>query len=236
MQTTRLDGYEIYQNMLGLVEESGAKVRLKSSSPLMKIIGVLLYPFNRTFMTRYTTTIGSTIYVPKHPRRHNELSHLSSARTLAHELVHVFDYQRQPFWFVVSYLLPQILSLLALLAVLSIWIQPMIWFLVFLAFLAPFPSHWRTYWEVRGYSMSAAFNYWAGLTETVDPSRYYDAFVGSSYYFMWPFRDDVAERFIPYVEETEEDLLFQSIPTALLVQEALGLLSLEDWDPQSVSR
>lgn len=45
--------------------DSSARVILKEESWLMKTIAVLVWLFNREFMTRYATTICNRIYIPK---------------------------------------------------------------------------------------------------------------------------------------------------------------------------
>lgn len=79
------------------------RVRLlpKHGSRLMRAAAVLLRPLGlRAFLTHYWTTVGRTVYYPScvhDPRAHPDV--------LAHELVHVRQWQRWGVWLWVSYLL-----------------------------------------------------------------------------------------------------------------------------------
>lgn len=85
-----------------LLRQNVPAVRLveKSSSPLMRTFGRVLRPINPDFMDRYTTVLGSTIYLPvaKDAFPPNAL-----AQTLAHEMVHQLDMQAFGPLFYVSY-------------------------------------------------------------------------------------------------------------------------------------
>ena len=72
----------------------------KQHSPLMKGIGRVLRPINPEFMDRYTTVLGSTIYLPC-PRSAFPPDEL--AKTLAHEMVHQLDMQDFGLLFYLSY-------------------------------------------------------------------------------------------------------------------------------------
>ena len=72
----------------------------KVDSPLMRALGRVLQPINPDFMERYTTVIGSTIYLPR-PKATFPPDAL--AQTLAHELVHQLDMQALGPLFYVSY-------------------------------------------------------------------------------------------------------------------------------------
>lgn len=78
----------------------------------MRFLAVLVYPFNPGFMTKYTTTLGNSVYFPseeeveQHPMRY--------AKVLAHEWVHIHDCRRHPLLFRLGYLSPQIGFLVAL--------------------------------------------------------------------------------------------------------------------------
>lgn len=133
------------------------EVAFKNKSTFMKILSVIVYPFNRRFMTEFATTIGNTVYFPSLDYVLNN----SDAATcvLAHETVHIYD-TKHLFWagsigYNLGYLFPQILSVLALLAILGNW-----WLLslAFLVFLFPMPSPFRMKIECRGYNMSAFYS------------------------------------------------------------------------------
>jgi len=98
------------------------EVRYKDESRFMRFLGLLAYPFNPTFNTEYTTTLGSKTYLPS--RAEVAKDYAGYAGTLAHEGVHVFDDAKHPIWFKLSYALNQIavLPLLVAYAVLGSWI------------------------------------------------------------------------------------------------------------------
>jgi hypothetical protein len=134
------------------------EIRYKDESWFMKILGYAMWLFNRQFMTRFTTTIGTKVYFPS--RAAVEANPRSYWKTLAHEYVHILDSEKQKFWFTVSYLLPQLMGVVALLAFGAFVWPKLLWALVALVFFAPWPSPWRSKWELRGYTMSLAVNYW----------------------------------------------------------------------------
>lgn len=45
--------------------DPSAKVLIKDDSPFMKFLSVLVWVFNREFMTRFATTIGNRVYIPR---------------------------------------------------------------------------------------------------------------------------------------------------------------------------
>lgn len=90
------------------------KIAFKDESTLMKVLGFFATPFNPTFMTGYTTTLGTTVYFTS--KASYEQNPQGSLTVLAHEWVHMMDTQKQPLWFRLSYALPQILAPLPLIA------------------------------------------------------------------------------------------------------------------------
>lgn len=159
------------------------KIRRKEDSILMRMLSYILF-FNKGFMTKYATTIGSTIYLPKGT---NNWDSEQLKSLIAHEYLHILDSKKDKLY-PIKYLFPQILSLLILLII------PFSWYgLLFLIFLLPWPAYWRMRYEVRGYGMSIAAYYilyngteddpW--FSELVD--RYNKKFKNSQYYWMWPF-------------------------------------------------
>lgn len=98
------------------------EVRYKDESLLMRLLGVLVFPFNESFSTDYTTTLGAKTYLPS--RVEVAKDYAGYAGTLAHEGVHVFDDAKHPIWFKFSYALNQIavLPLLIAYALLGSWI------------------------------------------------------------------------------------------------------------------
>jgi hypothetical protein len=90
----------------------GFEIRYKDQSFIQKVIGFLMYPWNREYMTRYTTTLAPFIYFPS--KEAYESLPRSSLSLVAHEMVHMFDTSKHPIWFRLSYALPQAASLLPL--------------------------------------------------------------------------------------------------------------------------
>lgn len=84
------------------------KLAYKDESRLMKLLGFFATPFNPDFMTRYTTTLGSTVYFPS--KSYYESQPKSGFTVLAHEMVHMLDNKRHPLWFRLSYALPQLVA------------------------------------------------------------------------------------------------------------------------------
>lgn len=122
----------------------GLRVVDKNKSAFMKVLyyGALMFIWQREFMTRFTTTIGRTLYVPG-----GQLDPTPSGLALLnHEIQHIEDSRRfgNVLW-AILYLFPQSLALLALVA---IWWLPALGALVF---LAPWPAPFRVWAERRGY-------------------------------------------------------------------------------------
>lgn len=84
------------------------KIAYKDETPWMRVLGFLATPFNQGFMTKYTTTLGQTVYFPS--RAYYEGQPKASFNVLAHEFVHMQDSVKYPGWYHLSYMLPQILS------------------------------------------------------------------------------------------------------------------------------
>ena len=123
------------------------------------------------------------IYVPEEGWKDKNIN--SALIVYAHEYVHLSDRKKWgAFIFNMSYLMPQIF---AVTAVLAFWYSN--WFLLFLGFLAPLPSPGRAFIEFRGYRMSMAVAYWMGYK--VKPSNYIQQFTKSGYYWMFPFKSVV---------------------------------------------
>jgi len=168
-------------------------IAFKEDSKFMKFLGALLF-FNKDFMTRYTTTIGYKVYLPSKEKYNNDPNAYLSI--MVHEFVHAMDYKKYNILFKLTYLLPQLLVVAALLSLLAIWFSKL-WLLSLLAvlLLAPLPAYFRSYWELRGYTMSAAFQHWESRYEYMPPvDLYLDRFTGSGYYFMWPFKGNMTKR------------------------------------------
>lgn len=92
----------------------GFRVAYKDKTWWMAWLGFLVRPFNPDFLSRYTTTLGTTVYFPD--QETYEANPKSSFTILAHEMVHLLDGQAHPWTFKLSYLFPQVLSVPALVA------------------------------------------------------------------------------------------------------------------------
>lgn len=165
------------------------QVKFKDQSKFMKFLSILLF-FNKSFMTSYTTTVGSTIYFPSENSIKNRPT--ASSITLLHELVHVNDAKKisKPL-FGFLYLTPQILVLLIipLFFVLPWWSV----LLIMALFLVPLPSFFRMHYEKRAYfsslyaihNLSNKLHFKSFLS--AQKAHFLEHFKNSSYYFMWPF-------------------------------------------------
>ncbi len=100
----------------------GFKLDYKNESLFMRLLAVLTYPFNQSFMEGYITTIGTTVYFPS--REALDKRGDDAASTVAHEFVHMWDSKRQWLWYNLGYLSPQIflIPLLIAYAVVGSWI------------------------------------------------------------------------------------------------------------------
>lgn len=149
--------------------------------------------WSSTFMTDFTTTVGFGVYV-------SDIKILTRRRywwTIAHEFLHMCDMVRfMSIPYSLAYLFPQCLAPLSILAIGSIWIPAMKWFLVFLIFGLPWPSPGRMYLEWRGYTMTLACRYWeTGSVGHEALPAIVNSFTGSDYYFMWPFKNHITAKF-----------------------------------------
>ena len=167
------------------------QVKYKDQSQLMKIMSKFMI-FNRGFMTKHTTTIGDTIYFPteKFIKSHP----VSSSVILMHELVHLHDQKRIgriPFLF--SYMFPQ--SLIPICLALFFVVTWKIMLPMTVLCLLPIPAFFRMYWEKRAYLSSIYTMQLLGNRMKFNPhlksqeNYFLKYFHGSSYYYMWPFRD-----------------------------------------------
>lgn len=106
---------QVVQDFRGVIKQDIPKfeVKTKDRSGLMKVMGFLLRPFNAEFMTRFTTTIGNTVYFPS--AEWYELNPDRVLRVMAHEYVHLWD-NKEHSLFKLSYLFPQILVVLPMIA------------------------------------------------------------------------------------------------------------------------
>jgi len=188
----------------------GFKICFKDESTLMKLIGKILF-FNKGFMTRYTTTIGKRVYFPS--KKKFEENPGRYYHTLAHEYVHVMDYVRHPVIFIIGYMKPQLIAILSLLSFLAFINPYFLLFLLALLFLAPIPSPYRTWAELRGYGMNCKVRLWHGETISQERLNYSaDAFITSAYYFMCPFRKWVMKKLKKWADPNDNSCLLDKNP------------------------
>jgi len=161
------------------------KIIEKKDSRLMRILAKVLF-FNKNFMTRYITVIGSTVYVPSKQRMKE--NPYAALELLCHEWVHMKDNKAMGPLFKLLYLTPQIFSLVALA---SLWTGNLLWLLC-LIFLLPMPSAARAELEMRGYTVSMAVRWWV-LEQEPDYERISKYFTSSAYYWMYPIKEAVIE-------------------------------------------
>lgn len=184
---------EIFEELESAIQQRipGHNVRYKDENFISKLIGVLVWIFNRRYMTSYTTTRFPDVFFPS--QSFVEENWLRAWKILSHEYVHLYDRLTQGVWFNVRFLSPQIFALLAIAAVMTIWTGP--WGLLGLTPLVlalPWPSPGRKNIELRGYMMSMAVNYWRyGSIREQTVEWIAGQFTGSAYYFMWPFGGDI---------------------------------------------
>ena len=170
----------------------GFRIEDKRKSPLMRLLSKLLF-FNKTFATGYVTTLYPKVYVPELPWR--EKDHVAAIATLAHEYVHLKDRKRMWLFFNFLYMFPQNRAAFALLGAFG---NTPLWYLCLL-FLLPIPSPTRAWLEFRGYRMTLAI--WAlYLKDKLNTGTFVNSiveknFVGSAYYWMFPFRRYMLRKF-----------------------------------------
>lgn len=152
------------------------RVKSKRGSFFMTILGKVLF-FNKSFMRRYYTTIGDTVYTPLTGYEPDSKHCLT---TIAHEVMHIRQSKNYPTMYALVYLFPQCLALLSLLAFVS---SP--WFLLTLLFLLPWPAPGRIILERQAYLMTLAMGEWlTGQTSEYEIEFVLDQFTGSAYYWM----------------------------------------------------
>jgi hypothetical protein len=174
-----------------LVQAKHPEIRLlpKGDSFLMKVVGLILRPFNPSFNSRFTTTIGSTIWMPSEVA--NSLSEDQFLEVMAHEVQHILDHKEKTILFEVGYLFPQILALLSLFAFCGFWSTAWLLCLLFLVFLAPLPAYWRYKAELNGYRVSILFDKLFGRPPEETYEWVAKQMTGPNYYFAWPFKGKI---------------------------------------------
>lgn len=163
-----------------LAEMPDLQITPKAASLAWRALGALMF-FNKNFMTMFFTTIRRHVYAPSSYAP-------SDWGSIAHEGVHARDDHAHPVWFKVSYLFPQLLAPLALLALGALWGSH--WWLLAVLFLVvlPLPSPGRVRWERRAYLMTMCCDVAGGdLTAITNPAYQQwmiDTYCGSNYAWM----------------------------------------------------
>jgi len=199
----------------------GFRIAWKNESTFQKLVGLFAKPFNPDYCTKYTTTIGSTVYFPS--RQFYELDPRRSFAILAHERVHLLDSKKHPFWFPVSYAFPQILflPLVVMGVVLAFFVGwwSLLAFGLALVTLGPWPAPGRVHWEQRGYAMSMACAFWLfGGILSFQKESIRKQFLGWAYFRMswreaavddWLSRTEKSIRsgVLPVIDSTYGDVL-----------------------------
>ena len=163
----------------------GFTLRAKEDHPLWDALAKIMF-WNPGISTRFITTLYPVVWVPSLPWQEDNPS--SALEVLSHEYVHLRDRKKLGWLFNLLYLSPQIFCLFSLLAI----INP--WYSLCLLFLLPWPSPGRAWLEYRGYRMSMAVHYWIHGC-CIDLDWLVGQFVGSNYYWMWPFRSFLIRRY-----------------------------------------
>lgn len=212
---------EVRLELEKLLKSEGITIKYKDESPFMVALSKILF-FNKRFMSSYTTTIGNTIYVPN--RQYPLVNASKYVHILFHELVHVSDSRKDGLVrFCLQYLMPQSLSLLALLSVFAFVSPYFLLFLLALLFLLPAASPWRTRYEARAYAMSILFYWWYYKMPVRDDKgwltrsypRIVENFTGWSYYRMCPSKDKVHQEIQKILRlRNDIDALEEEIPLA----------------------
>lgn len=139
-------------------ELPGFALAYKDESRLQRLIAALVWPFNRRYLSDYTTVMLGRVWLPS--RAHFEAAHPEGLyRLLCHEAVHLHDARHWPILFELSYLL-----------------------------LLPAGLSLRALWEWRAYQESIRVEVWReGQLSAHSARRIAEAFTGPEYLFMWPF-------------------------------------------------
>lgn len=188
----------------------GFSIGYKDENWISKLLGFLAKPFNPDYMTSFTTTRYPDVYFPSKSYVDEDWEKARAWKILAHEWVHLSDRKRRGVIFNLGYILPQVGASIAALALLAIWFSN--WWLLALTglvLLAPLPSPGRREAELRGYTMSMAVNFWRYASVSDDTKKWIaQQFTGPAYYFMWPFKANMAKRIDAAVKALETGEVF----------------------------
>lgn len=131
-------------------------IRSKSSSWVMRAIGWLIYPFNRTFMSSYWTTWFGTIYAPTGIDVSSPRDLARHRSTIEHEKVHLSDQKKHPILFPLTYVFPPV-----------------------------FVAYGRWYWERRAYLVTLSY-YHSVSVKKRKIEKIIGQLGGSDYLWTWP--------------------------------------------------
>ncbi len=202
-------------------------IKFKNQSLLIKIIGYILF-FNKSFMTNYATTIGSTVYFPSEQFLESDVP--GNQALIAHEFVHAIDNKNNPI-FKILYLFPQILTPLF---IILFFVLPSIFNLISLVIaliclLPIIPAFWRSKDELRGYQISLfalselmkeyntdEIKYDKYLNDNANGFNIY--FTGSNYY--WMNRFGVMNQLTDTITKIKTDDIVSYDPIYNIVREA----------------
>jgi hypothetical protein len=171
--------------MLGLVRSRVPALRIVQKRDVwwMRVAGRLLRPIVPAFETRYTTVIGSTVYLP---RPLGDFPRDALAATLAHELVHQLDQQRWGIVFYVSYAVTP----------LPLW--------------RTHRAYWER--RAYAVDLMLAHHTGGDRQLERVEARLAELFGGAGYLWMWGGRDAAARYLHPVTEQVRRGSLQQSAP------------------------
>lgn len=209
-------------------ERTGIEMKLvdKTSSKLMKLISWFIKFFQPTFMERYITTLGDTVYIPQ--KTLSTYRELSLLEIIMHESVHVRDANNVgKFKFGFLYLFPQSLVFLVLGALSGFLFGPLaLIFLIFLFSLLPIPAPWRYKFELKAYRTSLLF---ATRVHNSGPEHVQaiknwiiEQLSGKPYYYCWPQKKIVAdlEKELSPTNDPELDLITEFLEREGLLRQS----------------
>lgn len=155
------------------------------------LLGLLPWPDENT-----TITVAPRVYMPLNIHEAPEIAW----RVLAHEYIHLCQAQTDSrLLFMLKYSFPQCLALLSLIGFL---LNP--YFLLFLLFILPLPAYYRMRYEMEGYLMSIAVNYWrTGYVSSAQRADVKAVFKSGTYYYMWPFKHWVDRKVNTEIQKLE---------------------------------
>jgi len=139
------------------------------------VLKVLTLGKNKTFMTNFTTTLGSVIAFPEGWTEAKVTE--SDIITLEHELKHVQQYKS--------------------LGLGSVWFGFILFSLLYLLVPLPIGLAWFRYkFERDAYATSSRTIRLYGLSRVPDVEYYVEALTGPAYFWAWPFKTQVRKWFL----------------------------------------